>query len=1059
MTTASQAPLKLPPTFANSFWASHPSYPSYRSAITHLYSLLQHGLDENISLLTYIRSLNDSQWDFIDSLRRSTEKVSSSITKEKPIFKGARDEDSTSDFPSERRSVLVTTLQSLSTETIVKQHIKVTQQLTSNILEPFGEWSSMHSERIKNSYNLLLEWLDLFEQSQDELDKLRYSYEGKCKSADEAEDDARFSGIDVVDELHNEEQEQFQSQMTTSTSSGSIIEKDQEKLDVKTHEEAQASTEKLDVIGHDEGSHADQSQSPVEERLDPVKLERRKTLRKQFGFSPRIASGGSSFPSSNAGQRTFSGSSDKSVSSQPDTAASSLRRSGTISSALTSALSAPAVQAIKDRLAAAAGTGGIAEKWKRLRREAEKLESDYLAKARAVDTLRCRLEDAYSEQLNLLQKYEVDRLKAVKTLIQAYSAAFTALNPSLASRLQPLLQSHEPNKLISHLISSARTGSYRPQTEVFHPFYHDDWSHGGGSSSSPAVGYGTGWAGFGMHLNARWRAEVLARQDDVAHSTSMLDAAAEDTVLTKPGGSQSTVAIALPIALSHLLHSLERAYADPSLWPTPTEATESESARVSAATEKRKSWIYEVPLRAAHACRQAVISHTLSSHPGAELGAGLAVLLDKFDPPTRAMTVKIWLAELQESLVPEENWVLISSLYKAAESVEAKWRAEKRERKEGKSKQQDGEEEKDKTAPEVIELDDEIKGTIRKGILEDLSVVLGKLSSPHLVVLDSLISHLKQLVASTSEADESSSVYINKLSLSLGRYLLRPPHVTHSTQSSPIPILLLTDLITHYEELIPPVLSRKSKIEEEATIAKRKMPTRKRTKPIDTRIRRSQFPMDASAPPLPAKVPVASPPKIVTDGSSGDKDTNTETEDTPTPTPIAERMLSGHAPPSSSGAANQDTSAAAGERLLSGHAPPSTSGDDKRLSAPPATATSDAGGSSGGSAYGTPTEEKESDETIVGLSNDKTTSPEESTLHDEDKPLSNVARLSRQFGSNSSIGSKMSRSGSGASTSGGVRGPRPAGGRAGAHSQQGSTGSPTGGVAALASRLQQQNKE
>lgn len=95
--------------------------------------------------------------------------------------------------------------------------------------------------------------------------------------------------------------------------------------------------------------------------------------------------------------------------------------------------------------------------------------------------------------------------------------------------------------------------------------------------------------------------------------------------------------------------------------------------------------------------------------------------------------------------MPEENWYLIESLYKAAESVEVRWRKEKLDKGKGKDAEvasaPAGEREM-REAP--LELDDAIKNEIRRGVLEDLTVVLGKLSFIHLTVLDSLILHLRR---------------------------------------------------------------------------------------------------------------------------------------------------------------------------------------------------------------------------------------------------------------------------------------------------------------------------
>lgn len=746
---------------------------------------------------------------------------------------------------------------------------------------------------------------------------------------------------------------------------------------------------------------ADPDEDTSAGRLDPIKLERRQTLRKQFGFSPRIPSGGSELESKKT----------PSLGGQPSCASSpGINSSGTFSSALSSALSAPAIQGIRERIASATGTGGVAERWKRLRREADRLEAEYVRKAQSLDTLRCQLEDTISEELQQLQKFETDRLASVKTLLTAYSAAMGGLHPSLVDRTQALVKSHgNPGTLISSLIASARTGHYRPLVEIFHPYYHDASA---AASSSSAISYGSGWAGFGMNLNAKWRNDLLTSSAGTNEDFS--------SVNEKP-------LHATPLAFSQLLSSLERAYQDATLWKASGDSQGADAEDTAAvAAEKRKTWVYEVPLASAHKCREAIIRHVTSSYPGAEHGAGLPAVLDRFDPPTRAATLKVWLAELQECLVGEENWHLVSSLYKAANSVEAQWRQQREER--SKDKSAENTTQSNQSVPDSAELDEDIKGTIRQGVLDDLIVVLGKLSSVHLIVLDSLISHLRALVASTSSALETDDIYINKIALSLGPAILRPGHVTPSTLSSKIPTLLLIDLVKNYVELLPPALARKNQREEEVAVIKRRTPRRQRTKALDQRVRRSQL-HDAklvtfrhaqthSSEPDSLSRAASQLPNLDISGTILPNDAD-HGDDPTTSTPIAERLFGAEK--------------SAGDTMLDAPAlHRETDGDSSAYNTPKEEVASPVSLDTARRASATTTSPPP--HTGSGPSSPTKTTTPSTSASAADVPLSNVARLSRQFNSSSSLSSKrLSRLGgsssggatSSGSSSSGIRGPRP----------------------------------
>jgi hypothetical protein len=73
-------------------------------------------------------------------------------------------------------------------------------------------------------------------------------------------------------------------------------------------------------------------------------------------------------------------------------------------------------------------------------------------------------------------------------------------------------------------------------------------------------------------------------------------------------------------------------------------------------TEKRKAWIYEVPLPAVHHVREALNSVP----PDEEIPA---TLLAMYDAPVLANTVKLWLLELNPPIALWEGWDEFRKLY------------------------------------------------------------------------------------------------------------------------------------------------------------------------------------------------------------------------------------------------------------------------------------------------------------------------------------------------------------------------------------------------------------
>lgn len=420
---------------------------------------------------------------------------------------------------------------------------------------------------------------------------------------------------------------------------------------------------------------------------------------------------------------------------------SGLSRSNTISSYLTTAYekaasNVPSLNSVVAKVTAPSGS----ERFTKLKQEAQEAEEDYRVAVRDLEDTRLRLEELYSATLARAQKLETDRLKAVKNVLTTYNASLASLNTPLqlsSERSALLSEAFQPLSDVNSIIEQYRTGSFRPKPNVWTDFYHE-----------------TTDVRFGVDLR-HW-ADMESENPDKAARRQM------------------------PDIFSELLQALKEGY--------PALKTDE---------ERRKTWVYEVPLPYTHRLRN-LLNSSAEPLPAEDLR--------RFDLPVIASCIKLYLLELAVSLIPSALYSDVKAIYPSvgADSVNQEAR------------------------------------------IESLLSLLERVPKIHLVVLDALLSHLKDLIASTEGVAESApeqndqaagasdADYIAKLGATLGPCILRPTSENSKTLNDRFPAQLFNDLLKDYSRLLPPTLEKKVKVEEE-----RYAPKRQRTKMVDQRVTRS----------------------------------------------------------------------------------------------------------------------------------------------------------------------------------------------------------------------------
>ncbi|KAG8744195.1 hypothetical protein FRC10_010661 [Ceratobasidium sp. 414] len=807
--------VSLPLTFQNSFWTS-----DYRTGLNVLFSKLEKGIVENAEIVAFLRA------------RVAAERtIASSLINPPPT--GARG----TGFDTDDGAALLRAFQGLQTESAAQgdAHKNLAQELEKMVADPFENWAAGHAERIHETQHVLLDiYIKTYEDKGYDILKLKQTYLNKSRLANEAEDDAKFAPNQNLADAYTSPRlgpttpsrtgtvsDRIRKSLGTSPSRGSSVASDATtetatteaatieikvdkgkgrattpppevaspppmspamppKLEIpkqaapqplspillaglalspaavsalllQASKELKTTTLKLPFIGDYKdcftgADFVDFLRSKVPGFDDSVEraAEAARDLTERENLLRRVGEIGNAFEDSQAALYQFRpkafkleedmraslappASTDNSLAPSPSLlspASNLMKRSNTVVNFISRAVKSANTPAEPPHV--------------RARNEADVAERAYRAGVRALDRQRLGVEEKAEEGLKLLNKWEIERLRAVKTVLQQYQAALGSLTPALGAsvaRIGPLLDAFVPESDAAALIEHARTGPFRPVAHLF---------------ESRQLGEYAADGAFGLDLG-KWGAAAWGEGESGVDTipgviTALLDALAEKYKNLPSDEGESIFSL----AVVELLFS-------------------------AAELERRRTWIYEVPLSASHRLREAINDLPSEQPIPAELFA-------EFDAPIVAATTKLWFLELNPPLCMWETWDEMRKVYPSVGAAQTEDRR-----------------------------------------VEDLQTVLMRLPKVNLLVLDTIIKHLKELVEATEGTDEATDVYIAKLGLSLGR-------------------VLVVDLIERYEEILPPTVTKKKK--EVARAA----PQRKRTKPFDQRVSRRSMQMQQQDP-------------------------------------------------------------------------------------------------------------------------------------------------------------------------------------------------------------------
>ncbi|KJZ75542.1 hypothetical protein HIM_05005 [Hirsutella minnesotensis 3608] len=465
------------PGFAESFWSS-----DYAAGLSVLFGKLQQGVMENRQVLTIARLRAEAEETYGQRLRDiapAADKVSSGFARDdgatvRKAYDGMRSE-----------------MQEAS-----RSHQRIAQSIRDLVVNPFSRWCDAHEARVQESQDELQSRIKAHDRQADVVKKLRSNYFNKCR---------------LVEDLEEENKLGFQDPETSPKQAQPIPEIKVQAT--KEEEPAPADDDDDDIyeIG-DEIYQPDQMKKILSPMLSTIKMGETKVpilgtylntsagsdvveyLQRNMGISSvsyaerigqdlitngflrLIGNVGSTFANSSKLFYQWRPKAFK-VSGVPEKKAT-ISRTFSLPTAGSDVSDSPVVGTVSEYLSnwnVLNNSHPNESPSQRLHRESREADEKYKAGVRKLDALRCELEEAIFLHLKFLERCELDRLKAIKTVILDFSGTIGNVIPSLQSTVDKMLlfqETVQPLGDLRYLLENYRTGSYVPKVVVYENYYN-----------------------------------------------------------------------------------------------------------------------------------------------------------------------------------------------------------------------------------------------------------------------------------------------------------------------------------------------------------------------------------------------------------------------------------------------------------------------------------------------------------------------------------------------------------------------------------------------------------
>ncbi|KAI9046466.1 hypothetical protein LZ554_009215 [Drepanopeziza brunnea f. sp. 'monogermtubi'] len=454
------------PGFADSFWSG-----DYAGGLGVLFSKLQQGVQENQQILMIARMRAEAEDLYgmkLGEIEIASDRVSGGFSRDdgasvKKAYDGVRSE----------------------MQEAAKSHRKIAQSIRDLVVSPFTRWCDAHESRVQNSQDDLQARMKLHDKQAELVKKLRSHYFNKCRLVEDIEEENKLAFQDPetspqakipeikVEENQDEDEEQIDI--------GDEIYQPEQIKKILTHilQTVKLGETKVPILGtYQNTTTGADIVEYLQKNMGATSVSHAERIGQDLitnGFLRLVGNVGSVFANSSKMNYQWkpkafqwTGIPEKKL---------PLGRTFSIASNSDYADS-PVVGTVTEYLA---GWNPLNNPYPnetpgdKLRREAAEADERYRSSVRKLDLLRCQLEEAIIEHLRYLERCELDRLKAIKTIILDFSGTISNVIPSLQSTVDKMMlyqETIQPIGDLRYLLENYRTGGFVPKVVVYENYYN-----------------------------------------------------------------------------------------------------------------------------------------------------------------------------------------------------------------------------------------------------------------------------------------------------------------------------------------------------------------------------------------------------------------------------------------------------------------------------------------------------------------------------------------------------------------------------------------------------------
>ncbi|KAF2863552.1 hypothetical protein K470DRAFT_261942 [Piedraia hortae CBS 480.64] len=441
------------PSFANSFWSA-----DFGSGLGVLFSKLRQGVAENTQILTIARLRADAEEAYgqrLSEIEAACNRIEGGFQRDdgasvRKAYDGIRVEMSEAG----------------------RNHTKIAANVRELVVHPFGRWCEQHAARVQKSHDELQGRLKAYERQSEAVRQYRSAYFNKCRRVEDVDEEEKLAFQDpAVPSIRVEEDDEAE----PIEIGDELYEIEQvKKMMAHALETVPLGEAKVPILGtYQNVSTGAEITEYIQKHMGATSLQYAEKVGQDLianGFLRLVGNMGNTFANSSRMNYQWRPKAFQ-LTGIPERRPKMAARTATEDGAV-----------IGDKVSEYLGGWNPlnnahpnetpAEK---LRREAREADERYKAAVAKLDSVRCGLEEAIVHHLKFMERCELDRLKAIKSVVLDFSGAVSNVIPSLQSSVDNMMlfqETVQPLSDLRYLLENYRTGSFAPKVVTYENYYH-----------------------------------------------------------------------------------------------------------------------------------------------------------------------------------------------------------------------------------------------------------------------------------------------------------------------------------------------------------------------------------------------------------------------------------------------------------------------------------------------------------------------------------------------------------------------------------------------------------